>query len=65
MLEKPISIYEVHLGSWARADNEGGRWLTYREFAEKLVTYVLDMGYTHIELMPIAEHPHDPSWVIR
>ena len=62
MLEKPISIYEVHLGSWARADNEGGRWLTYREFAEKLVTYVLDMGYTHIELMPIAEHPHDPSW---
>ena len=57
---KPVSIYEVHLGSWARAD--GNRFLTYREFADRLVSYVKDMGYTHIELLPIAEHPLDDSW---
>ncbi len=58
--EKPISVYEVHLGSWKRAD--GWRWLTYRELADQLVAYVKDMGYTHIELMPIAEYPFDGSW---
>lgn len=58
--DKPVSIYEVHLGSWARAD--GNRFLTYREFADRLVSYVKDMGYTHIELLPVSEHPLDDSW---
>ncbi|MGJ3237864.1 MAG: 1,4-alpha-glucan branching protein GlgB [Anaerolineae bacterium] len=60
MLEEPMSIYEVHLGSWQR--KEGNEWLTYRELADRLVNYVSDMGYTHIELMPVAEHPFDGSW---
>lgn len=59
-LEMPMCIYEVHLGSWKRKENN--EWLTYRELAEKLVPYVKQMGYTHIELMPIAEHPFDGSW---
>jgi 1,4-alpha-glucan branching enzyme len=59
-LESPVSVYEVHLGSWQHG--EGGRPLTYRELATKLVEYVKKMGYTHIELMPIAEHPYAPSW---
>jgi 1,4-alpha-glucan branching enzyme len=58
--EKPMSIYEVHLGSWARDENN--KSLTYRELADKLVKYVTKMNYTHIELMPIAEHPFDGSW---
>ena len=58
----PISIYEVHLGSWMRIWNEGGRPLSYRELAEKLVDYVCDMGFTHIELLPVTEHPFDGSW---
>ena len=61
-LGEPISIYEVHLGSWARVAEEQNRWLTYREMAERLVTYVLERGYTHIELLPIMEHPLDASW---
>jgi 1,4-alpha-glucan branching enzyme len=60
--ESPLSIYEVHLGSWRRVPEEGGRWLTYRELADSLVPYVKDMGYTHIELMPVSEHPLDESW---
>ena len=60
--EKPISVYEVHLGSWKRNVEEGNRWLTYRELAEQLIPYVKETGYTHIELMPIAEHPFDGSW---
>ena len=60
--EKPISVYEVHLGSWKRNVEQGNRWLTYRELAEQLIPYVKEMGYTHIELMPIAEHPFDGSW---
>jgi 1,4-alpha-glucan branching enzyme len=61
-LKKPVSIYEVHLGSWKRVVEEGNRWLTYRELGESLVPYVKDMGFTHIELMPIVEHPFDGSW---
>ena len=57
-----VSIYEVHLGSWARVPEEGGRPLSYLEFAERLLDYVCAMGYTHIELMPVAEHPFDGSW---
>lgn len=61
-LESPISIYEVHLGSWMRLREDNNRWLTYRELAHKLVEYVKDMGFTHIELLPIAAHPYDGSW---
>jgi 1,4-alpha-glucan branching enzyme len=61
-LHAPISIYEVHLGSWMRVPEEGNRWLTYRELAPKLADYVSEMGYTHIELLPITEHPLDASW---
>ena len=58
----PMSIYEVHLGSWRRAPDEGCRFLTYREMADQLVSYVKDMGFTHIEMMPISEFPFDGSW---
>jgi 1,4-alpha-glucan branching enzyme len=61
-LESPISAYEVHLGSWMRIPEEGNRHLTYRELAEKLIEYVRDMGYTHIELLPVTEYPLDASW---
>src|ERR1700728_2822972 len=57
---KPMSIYEAHLGSWRLG--EGGRFLTYDELADQLVPYVADLGYTHIELLPISEHPLDASW---
>src|SRR4051812_9008980 len=59
---RPISIYEVHLGSWRRRADEGDRFLSYLEFAETLLPYVLEMGFTHIELLPIAEHPFEGSW---
>jgi 1,4-alpha-glucan branching enzyme len=55
----PVSIYEVHLGSWMR---DADRFLTYRELAEKLVPYIKELGFTHIELLPITEHPFDASW---
>ena len=59
-LHEPMSIYEVHLGSWRRHDD--GSFLSYTELAEQLVPYVRDLGYTHIELLPITEHPLDESW---
>ncbi len=59
---KPVAIYEVHLGSWKRiSDDENGLY-SYREIADMLVEYVKDMGYTHIELLPVSEHPFDGSW---
>ena len=60
ILEKPVNIYEVHMGSWKMHDD--GNFLTYRELAEQLVPYVKDIGYTHIEMLPIMEYPFDGSW---
>jgi len=56
----PMSIYEVHLGSWQR--KSGNQWLTYREMAQSLPDYVAEMGFTHVEMLPISEHPFDGSW---
>jgi 1,4-alpha-glucan branching enzyme len=61
-LDAPVSIYEVHLGSWRRITEEGNRWLTWDELADTLVPYAQDMGFTHLELMPVSEHPFDGSW---
>lgn len=60
--DEPISIYEIHPGSWKRKAGEDPGFLNYRDLAKDLVSYVKDMRFTHIELMPIAEHPYDPSW---
>jgi len=60
--EKPMSIYEVHLGSWQRVPEEGNRPLSYLELCDRLIPYVKEMGFTHIELMPVMEHPFDGSW---
>src|SRR5215212_926260 len=59
-LNSPVSIYEVHLGSWRRKGSN--EWLTYRELAEQLPRYVRDLGFTHIEFLPVNEHPFDGSW---
>ncbi|MEB1807512.1 MAG: 1,4-alpha-glucan branching protein GlgB [Bacillaceae bacterium] len=60
LLNEPLLIYEVHLGSWKHKDN--GEFYTYRELAAELIDYVKEMGYTHIEILPITEHPYDRSW---
>ena len=60
--KEAVSVYEVHLGSWARVPEENDRYLSYREFSDRLINYVKEMGFTHIELMPVAEHPFDGSW---
>ncbi|HVN49330.1 MAG TPA: 1,4-alpha-glucan branching protein GlgB [Bacteroidota bacterium] len=61
-LGEPISVYEVHLGSWSRVPEEHNRWLTYRELAARLIPYMKEQGFTHIELLPVMEHPFDGSW---
>jgi len=61
-LDRPISIYEVHLGSWRRDPSAPDRLLSYRELAPQLANYAVEMGFTHVELMPLAEHPFDGSW---
>ena len=61
-LDSPISIYEMHLASWMRVPEEDDRWLTYRELADKLSKYLVEMEFTHVEFLPIAEHPLDLSW---
>jgi 1,4-alpha-glucan branching enzyme len=62
LLARPLSVYEVHLGSWRTVPEEGDRPLTYREMADQLVPYVKELGFTHVELLPINEHPYTPSW---
>ena len=59
---RPMAVYEVHLGSWARIPEEGNRYLTYTELAARLIPYVKEMGYSHIELLPVMEHPFSGSW---
>lgn len=61
-IDRPISIYEVHLGSWRRDPQNPAEYLTYRELTDQLIPYVLNMGFTHIQLMPISEYPFDGSW---
>lgn len=59
---KPLSIYELHVGSWIKPDDNPEHWYTYEELAEPLADYVTEMGYTHVELLPVTEHPTDESW---
>jgi 1,4-alpha-glucan branching enzyme len=60
--DAPISVYEVHLGSWSRNHEEGNRWFSYRELAPRLAAYVNELGFTHVELLPVMEHPYYASW---
>ncbi|WP_180982815.1 1,4-alpha-glucan branching protein GlgB [Chryseobacterium scophthalmum] len=61
-LDAPISVYELHLGSWLRNENTPEKFLNYRDIASKLVPYIKEMGFTHVEFMPVMEYPYDPSW---
>ncbi len=58
----PMAIYELHLGSWQRVPEDGGRWISYRELAPRLVAHLLEQGFNYVEIMPLAEHAYDPSW---
>src|SRR5205085_8069506 len=62
VLERPVSTYEAHLGSWRRCPEEDDRALTYREAADQLADHALSLGFTHVELLPVAEHPFGGSW---
>ena len=62
VLDKPMSIYEVHLGSWRRVPEQGNRSLSYRELAPALSEYVRQMGFTHVEFLPLMDHPFFGSW---
>ncbi len=59
-LDKPYSVYEIHLGSWKRANED--KFMSYIDLAEDLVKYLKEMNFTHVEFMPIMEYPYDPSW---
>lgn len=61
-IDKPVSVYEVHLGSWRRVPEDGNRPLSYLEHAAQLIPYAKEMGFTHVELMPVSEYPFDGSW---
>src|SRR5262249_55719403 len=61
-LQSPMSIYELHLGSWRRMAEQNNRWMSYREMAPILAEYVRQLGFTHVELLPIMEHPFYGSW---
>ncbi|MCU7613827.1 1,4-alpha-glucan branching protein GlgB [Chryseobacterium sp. GMJ5] len=61
-LDAPLSVYEMHLGSWLRDSLNPDKFLNYREIAEKLIPYIKEMGFTHVEFMPVMEYPYDPSW---
>jgi len=61
-LDAPISVYELHLGSWLRNENNPEKFLNYRDITSKLVPYINEMGFTHVEFMPVMEYPYDPSW---
>ncbi|MBN1851163.1 MAG: 1,4-alpha-glucan branching protein GlgB [Pirellulales bacterium] len=61
-LNSPMAIYEVHLGSWRRDPSNPSQWLTYRQIAPMLVQYCREMGFTHVELLPVSEHPYTGSW---
>lgn len=62
LYDSPFSVYEVHLGSWRRKGDNGSEFLSYREMADRLVPYVSNMGFTHVEFLPLCEHPFDASW---
>ncbi|WP_226064349.1 1,4-alpha-glucan branching protein GlgB [Kaistella polysaccharea] len=61
-LKAPMSVYEMHLASWMRGTDDPDRFFNYREIAERLVPYIKEMGFTHVEFMPVMEYPYDPSW---
>lgn len=62
VMKTPISVYEMHLGSWRKSKNNPNEFLTYREIASELIPYVKEMGFSHVEFMPVMEYPYDPSW---
>lgn len=61
-IDAPMTVYEIHLGSWMRGTDRPDQYFNYREIAERLVPYIKEMGFTHVEFMPVMEYPYDPSW---